>query len=489
MDAEIRLFIFLLLLNFFCFFIIAVTVILCKGDESMAVKQKIMFECSVCGYRAVKWTGKCPGCSDWNTLVEVTIGTPPPRAVTAGETAKLTGLMDVDEREEVRFTTGLNELDRVLGGGIVRGSVMLIGGDPGIGKSTLLLQICKHIGEHRSILYISGEESARQIKLRAQRLGVETDKLFLSTETDVGRIVATIEMYKPGLVIIDSIQTVYLSEITSSPGSVTQVRESTAALMNAAKDEEVPVFIVGHVNKDGAIAGPKVLEHIVDCVLYFEGERNLNYRILRTIKNRFGSVSEIGVFEMKKDGLSEVENPSAMLLEGKPSGVSGSCVVCVMEGARAIFAEVQTLASKSSFSAPRRTATGYDYNRLLMLLAVLEKRMGYHFSALDVYLNVVGGLSLDEPAADLSIVLSVVSNYKEVPVGDRVAAMGEVGLAGEVRAVSSVTVRLGEAERLGFTTCIIPRQNLKGLSVSEYPGLEIVGVGSVYEALAAAGLV
>ena len=377
------------------------------------------------------------------------------------------------------------ELDRVLGGGIVRGGLMLIGGDPGIGKSTLLLQICEHLGRKLKILYVSGEESERQIKLRAARLGVQSDNLYVLCETDVASVIANLYAEKPDILIIDSIQTMNLAEVASSPGSVTQVRECTAAIMRATKAIDTPTFIVGHVNKDGAIAGPKVMEHIVDCVLYFEGDRHTSYRMLRCVKNRYGSTNEIGVFEMRDRGLYEVENPSMMLLSGRPVNVSGTCVACAMEGSRPLLAEVQGLVSPTGFGNPRRMTTGFDYNRLSLLLAVLEKREGYFFANLDAYVNVVGGLRLDEPASDLPVALALVSSLKDTPVPEGVVAFGEIGLAGEIRSVSQAEARISEAARLGFTRIILPKPNLKNLSVRP-DGAEIIGVRTVrdaYEAL------
>ena len=394
-------------------------------------------------------------------------------------------IADIDPQGEERYKTGMAELDRVLGGGIVRGGLMLIGGDPGIGKSTLLLQICEHLGRKLKILYVSGEESERQIKLRAARLGVQSDNLYVLCETDVASVIANLYAEKPDILIIDSIQTMNLAEVASSPGSVTQVRECTAAIMRATKAIDTPTFIVGHVNKDGAIAGPKVMEHIVDCVLYFEGDRHTSYRMLRCVKNRYGSTNEIGVFEMHDRGLYEVENPSMMLLSGRPVNVSGTCVACAMEGSRPLLAEVQGLVSPTGFGNPRRMTTGFDYNRLSLLLAVLEKREGYFFANLDAYVNVVGGLRLDEPASDLPVALALVSSLKDTPVPEGVVAFGEIGLAGEIRSVSQAEARISEAARLGFTRIILPKPNLKNLSVRP-DGAEIIGVRTVrdaYEAL------
>ncbi len=397
------------------------------------------------------------------------------------------GLDAVTTDIEARFSTGSKELDRVLGGGIVRGSLVLLGGEPGIGKSTLLLQICGFVGKDHRILYVSGEESARQIKLRAERLEVGGKNLMLLTQTDVAGICQTVRNIKPDVVIIDSIQTMNLNGINSSPGSVTQVRESTNAFMKVAKGENIPFFIVGHVNKDGAIAGPKVMEHIVDAVLHFEGERTLSYRILRAIKNRFGSTNEIGVFEMWQKGLREVTNPSLMLLSERMTAISGSCVVCLMEGSRPILTEVQALVAKTNFGTPRRTAAGFDYNRLVMLIAVLEKRAGYFFGALDTYINVAGGLRLDEPAADLPVALSLISGLTDRAIPDSVIAFGEVGLGGEIRAVSQIESRVKEAKRLGFTHCILPYHQVKAVQDAGIADIQIIGVRTIKEALKAIG--
>ena len=389
-------------------------------------------------------------------------------------------LCDINEKDDPRLQTGIGELDRVLGGGIVPGGLMLIGGDPGIGKSTLLLQVCANLGANHSILYVSGEESARQIRLRASRLGVDTDSLYVLCENDVDTILAAVDSVRPDLLIIDSIQTMTLAEISSGAGSVTQVRECTSAIMRACKAVDLPVFIVGHVNKDGAIAGPKVMEHIVDCVLSFEGDRNTTYRLLRCAKNRYGSTNEIGVFEMRDKGLCEVENPSQMLLAGRLENVSGTCIACTVEGTRPLLAEVQGLVTPSGFGNARRMATGFDYNRLNLILAVLEKRAGYFFSTLDVYINVVGGLKLDEPAADLAVAMALISGLKDTPVPTSVMAFGEIGLSGEVRAVSNAQMRVNEAARLGFTHIVLPAQNIKGLTAPD--GVTLTGVRTVREA-------
>lgn len=447
----------------------------------MPPKSKTIFVCSECGFEAPRWSGKCPSCGEWNTMQEeVRSAAVSAVAVAPVGSVSPQRLKDIDPHGEARSSTGMKELDRVLGGGIVKGGLMLIGGDPGIGKSTLLLQICEHLGKTQTILYVSGEESASQIKLRADRLGVQTDNLSLLCETDVATVLAAMQAEKPDLVIIDSIQTMSLAEVSSSPGSVTQVRECTSAIMRAAKASDTPVFVVGHVNKDGAIAGPKVMEHIVDCVLYFEGDRNSSYRLLRCAKNRYGSTNEIGVFEMRDRGLAQVENPSLMLLSGRPKNVSGTCVACTIEGTRPLLAEVQGLVTPTGFGNPRRMSTGFDYNRLALLLAVLEKRAGYFFANLDAYLNVVGGLRLDEPSADLPVALALVSSLKDTPVSEGVVAFGEVGLAGEIRAVSHCEARIAEAARLGFSKVLVPHHNLKSLTPRD--DIEVIGVSTVREA-------
>ena len=449
-------------------------------------KAKSVYVCTQCGFETSKWNGKCPNCGEWNTLEECEVSmhkSSGNRAVSIKDISdKIVGIRSIDASyEEVRYKTGLKELDRVLGGGLVKGSLVLLGGEPGIGKSTMLLQICEYLGDDHTVLYVSGEESVRQIKLRAERLGVANENLYLLACTDCEQICSVIVKEKPEIVIIDSIQTMNISGISSAQGSITQVRECTNLFMKTAKSEEIPMFIVGHVNKDGAIAGPKVMEHIVDCVLYFEGQRNLSYRILRSIKNRFGSTNEIGVFEMIDKGLVEVENPSMMLLSGRPTNVSGCCVACIMEGSRPIMAEVQALVSKSGFSAPRRTSTGFDYNRMAIIIAVLEKRLGFFFGGLDVYINIVGGLKLDEPAADLSIALALYSSLTDKVVSDKTLAFGEIGLGGELRNVSHITQRLSEAERMGFEKCILPAYSLKGIDTSKY-NMKIIGVQSIKQA-------
>ena len=449
-------------------------------------KSKSLYICSECGYESAKWYGKCPGCGEWNTMneqvVSVSAGSSKAKRNSGAYAAKVMRLNEISGDIERRISTGVSEFDRVLGGGIVEGSLVLISGDPGIGKSTILLQICEHLGKSRNVLYVSGEESASQIKLRAGRLGVTTENLGILAETDIGVIVETIKTNKPDVVIIDSIQTMVYDEISSTAGSITQVRECTNILMHLAKSLEIPILVVGHVNKDGAIAGPKVLEHIVDTVLYFEGERNYSYRILRGVKNRFGSTNEIGVFEMKQNGLQEVENPSLLMLSGRPKNVSGTCVACVMEGSRPILAEVQGLVTATGFGTPRRMSTGFDYNRMAMILAVLEKRAGYYFNSMDTYINVIGGLRLDEPAADLTVAMALVSSLKDIVVKDDIIAFGEIGLAGEIRAVNNCEQRISESVRLGFDKCIIPFHNYKGLSKNIKVSADIVPVRSVREA-------
>ncbi len=449
----------------------------------MASKNKSVYICSECGYESPKWNGCCPGCGEWNTMNEEIV-TPSVNTATKAVISDLKAekISEISADDEIRFKTGMAELDRVLGGGIVDGSLILLSGDPGIGKSTILLQICEYIGKSINILYISGEESARQIKLRADRLKVSTDNLMIMCSNDVESIIEYIRINRPGLVIVDSIQTMCIKELNSSPGSVTQVRESTNQFMHCAKEYGIPTIIVGHVNKDGNIAGPKVLEHIVDCVLYFEGERHLSYRILRAVKNRYGSTNEIGVFEMTDNGLKEVPNPSMMLISGKPKDTAGTCIACVMEGSRPILAEVQGLVATSSYGNGRRTASGFDYNRLSMILAVLEKRAGYYFGNCDAYVNVVGGLKLDEPATDLSVALALISSFKDTPVRDDTIAVGEIGLGGEVRTVSYCEQRIKEAERLGFKRIIIPKHNFKSLSADLKCDIEIIGIKTVNEA-------
>lgn len=450
----------------------------------LSPKAKTVFVCEECGYESSKWSGQCYSCGAWNTMAEqVTIASKTAsvsRPVVSNLSA--TTLSQIKYTDEHRFVTGISELDRVLGGGIVKGSVVLLSGDPGIGKSTILMQICNKLQNSLDILYVSGEESAVQIKLRASRIGVNGDGITVMTETDTQSVCEYIKMHKPQLVMIDSIQTMHIPELSSSSGSIVQVRESTNLLLKTCKGIDVPVIIVGHVNKGGDIAGPKVLEHIVDTVLYFEGERNQSYRILRAIKNRFGSTNEIGVFEMSDKGLYEVENPSAALISGRLSNVSGDCITCVIEGTRPILAEVQGLVTKTGFGNPRRMSTGFDYNRLNLLLAVLEKRMGLFFANLDTYLNIVGGMRIDEPAADLAVCMSIVSAIRDIPISETLIAFGEVGLSGELRNVPRVQERIKEAARLGFTECVLPKNCIKGLT--DIPdGIKLIGVRNLKEAL------
>ena len=431
-------------------------------------KIKTVYVCDECSFQSPRWQGKCPVCGSWNSLSE-TLSRPQqekpglPAGSGALLTTKLSRLDELDAEGELRRGTGLSEMNRVLGGGAVDGSVALLSGEPGIGKSTLLLQMCKTLCVDRTVLYIAGEESPRQIKLRAGRLGLEGDKLIIAPETDIEQVISGIEQVSPDVVIVDSIQTMNCRRLSSSAGSISQVRECTGLLIRVAKEREIPVFIVGHVNKDGGIAGPKVLEHMVDVVLYFEGERHSSYRILRAVKNRFGSTNEIGVFEMTEQGLGEVENPSLTLLSGRPQNVSGTCVACVMEGTRPILAEVQALVGKTSFGNPRRMSTGFDFNRAALLIAVLEKRGGFFFGNLDAYINIVGGLRLDEPGADLPVILALVSNLLDKPVPENLAAFGEVGLAGEVRAVGNARARAAECARLGFNALAVPKASLSSL--------------------------
>lgn len=450
-------------------------------------KSKYVYVCSQCGSESPKWNGKCPACGAWNTLEEELSAAS--SSVSSSRSIpdlsdSILELEDIGDDTDVRYDTGIGELNRVLGGGLVKGSLVLLGGEPGIGKSTLLLQICQFLGEEHSVLYVSGEESARQLKLRADRLGVDTENLYILTATDAEAVAETISSCSPDIVVIDSVQTMSISRISSSPGSLTQVRECSNLFMHTAKKQEIPIIIVGHVNKDGAIAGPKVMEHIVDAVLYFEGERHQSYRLLRAVKNRFGSTNEIGVFEMLDKGLSEVENPSLTLLSGRPRNVSGNCVACIMEGSRPILAEVQALAAKTSYSAPRRMATGFDFNRLSILIAVLEKRLGIFMGSLDIYLNIVGGFRLDEPAADLPVAMALYSGIMDKPIDDELLSFGEIGLGGELRSVSHVSQRIREAERMGFKKVIIPRQNASSIDRNEY-NIEILPASTLKQAFGA----
>ena len=456
-------------------------------------KLKTVYVCSNCGETSPRWMGRCPSCGSWNTMNEDVVAEAPKAGTAAAKqaaaarpegvttlTAKRLSEISMTE-EKSRILTGISELDRVLGGGIVLGGVVLLSGEPGVGKSTMLLQLCGAISNQHSVLYITGEESVRQVKLRAARLKVPQDNIFLAAENDVDEICGLIEKEKPDLVVIDSIQTMRCMDISSSAGTVSQVKESAARLLAVAKKQEIPMFIVGHVNKDGAIAGPKVMEHIVDTVLYFEGDKMLPYRILRAAKNRYGSTNELGMFDMTGQGLEEIENPSQMLLEGRPEGASGTCVACVMEGTRPVLAEVQALVTKTTFNVPRRAADGFDFNRAVLLMAVTEKRAGMKLNLFDAYINVIGGLRLDEPGADLPVVLAVASSYRDVPIADDLAAIGEVGLTGEIRAVSHLNQRLAEIMRLGFKKCIIPKS---GSDKAEIPaGLTVYRVKNLREAV------
>lgn len=456
----------------------------------MAKGKKTVFFCQNCGHEESKWLGQCPACKEWNTFVEekVTVSRGSTSAASeAGKerVSKVVTLSSVSVEEDERIRTGIAELDRVLGGGIVQGSLVLVGGDPGIGKSTLLLQVCQRLSDAgKNVLYISGEESLKQIKLRADRMGRFSDSLYLLCETNLDLIRQTIERQKPDVVVIDSIQTMYNEEVGSAPGSVSQVRESTNVLMQLAKGMNIAVFIVGHVTKEGTVAGPRVLEHMVDTVLYFEGDRHASYRILRGVKNRFGSTNEIGVFEMRREGLAEVENPSEFMLSGRPENASGSVVACALEGTRPILMEIQALVCRSNFGMPRRTAAGLDYNRVNLLMAVLEKRSGLPLSNYDAYVNIAGGIRMNEPAADLGIVMAIASSYKNRVIPEDTIVFGEVGLSGEVRAVTMPEQRVAEARKLGFKTCIIPEVSLKALQgVPGKPGINIMGVKSVNQVI------
>lgn len=453
----------------------------------MAKAKKRVFFCQNCGHEESKWLGQCPACKEWNTFVEEKITVSASGKSGAARSGKETDinivpLMNVSTDEDERIQTQIQELDRVLGGGIVEGSLVLVGGDPGIGKSTLLLQVCQKLSSiNKKVLYISGEESLKQIKLRANRMGEFSGNLFLLCETNLEMIRTAIEKQKPDMVVIDSIQTMYSEEVTSAPGSVSQVRESTNVFMQLAKGMNIAVFIVGHVTKEGTVAGPRVLEHMVDTVLYFEGDRHASYRILRSVKNRFGSTNEIGVFEMRKEGLIEVENPSEFMLSGKPENASGSVVACAMEGTRPMLMEIQALVCRSNFGMPRRTAAGIDYNRVNLLMAVLEKRVGLPLSNYDAYVNIAGGIRMNEPAIDLGVIMAVASSYKNKPVAEDMIVFGEVGLSGEVRAVTMPEQRVAEARKLGFKTCVLPEVCVKNIGHAE--GIELVGVKSVAQAM------
>ncbi len=449
-------------------------------------KAKSLFYCTECGNESLKWQGRCPACGAWNTIVEQPAAEakkkasgPLPRG---GGSRRPRPIAEVEAVDELRFNTGMSELDRVLGGGAVKGSLVLVGGAPGIGKSTLMLQICDNLCRFANVLYVSGEESERQIKLRAQRLGVRDEGLYLYSETNLDDIVEAVQEQKPDVLIVDSIQTIYNGDSNSSPGSVAQVKECTMALMHLAKGMGVTVFVVGHINKEGSLAGPKVLEHMVDCVLHFEGEEHNSYRILRAAKNRFGATNEIGVFEMVDKGLVEVPNPSEAMLSGRPENMPGSCVTCVMEGVRPVLAEVQALLSPSAYGNSRRSSNGFDYNRAMMMLAVLEKRGGLVLSNCDFYVNVIGGLTLDEPAADLALIVALASSFRDKPVPFDLAAIGEVGLTGELRSVNTLNQRLSEVRRLGFTKCLVPARSSGKLLPPD--GLELIRVGNIREAIA-----
>ena len=451
----------------------------------MAKGKKSIFFCQNCGHEETKWLGQCPACGEWNTFVEERLDSGVTKGTTAAaravrdavRDARVLPLTEVTANDDERCETGIRELDRVLGGGIVPGSLVLVGGDPGIGKSTLLLQVCQRMAQMKKILYISGEESQAQIKLRANRMGSFTVNLLLLCETNLETIRGVIEKERPELVIIDSIQTMYSEEVASAPGSVSQVRESTNIFMQLAKGLGIPIFIVGHVTKEGTVAGPRVLEHMVDTVLYFEGDRHASYRILRAVKNRFGSTNEIGVFEMRQDGLAEVENPSEYMLSGKPENASGSVVACSMEGTRPILIEIQALVCRSNFGMPRRTAAGTDYNRVNLLMAVLEKRLGLSLANCDAYVNIAGGIRMNEPAIDLGIVMAIMSSYRNRPIDEKTIVFGEVGLSGEVRAVSMPEQRVNEAKKLGFETCILPEVSLK--MVKGISGIRLIGVKTI----------
>ena len=451
----------------------------------ISMKQKSVYICNECGYRSLKWLGKCPGCDKWNTLVE-TLDTPQKSSSQKPTSVKSvlnrpTQIREVTHDTNTRFSTGIRELDRVLGGGVVLGELILVGGDPGIGKSTLLLQICENAGKTKKILYVSGEESSSQIKIRAERLGVTTENLYLLSETDVEIILDAITDTKPDIVIIDSIQTMHIESIASASGSVPQVRETTNALMKTAKSMNISMFIVGHVTKDGSLAGPRVLEHMVDCVLYFEGDRQLSFRILRAVKNRFGSTNEIGVFQMEDKGLIEVENPSKALLEDRPTDISGSAIVCAMEGTRGILAEMQALVTPTGFGNPRRMSDGIDLNRVLLLIAVLEKRAKINLSNSDIYINVAGGLRIDETATDLGICAAIASSKTDFVVPTDVMFIGEVGLGGELRAVTKLEKRLSEAANLGFKTAIVPKQSLAKITIPK--GIKVYGASTINEVI------
>lgn len=444
-------------------------------------KEKQIFFCQECGFESSKWMGQCPGCKSWNTFCEekITVGA----KKQSGRTAVVpTSILEVKTADETRFSTGLEELNRVLGGGIVNGSLVLVGGDPGIGKSTILLQMCRNLSEDgHKVLYVSGEESLAQIKMRAERIGTFKRDMLLLCANNLEDVEEYVTKDRPRVIVIDSIQTIIVDDISSAPGSVSQVKEVTARLMRMAKQMDIAIFIVGHVTKEGTVAGPRNLEHMVDTVLYFEGDRNAGFRILRAVKNRFGSTNEIGVFEMLETGLSEVNNPSKVMLDGRPKNTSGSVVVCSMEGTRPLLLEIQALVCQTSFNLPRRTSVGIDYNRVNLLLAVLEKRVGLVLSGCDAYVNIAGGMRLDDPSADLGIVYALVSSFRNKPVDEGLVAFGEVGLSGEVRGVSSAEQRINEAKKMGFTTCIVPKSNLDNIKKIE--GIKVIGVANLAQAL------
>ena len=448
-------------------------------------KKSTVFFCQNCGFESAKWMGQCPGCREWNTFVEEQVSTAAlKKNGTQGSTArqKPAVLSEITMEKEDRISTGMQELDRVLGGGVVAGSLTLVGGDPGIGKSTLLLQVCRNFSDAGAkVLYISGEESLKQIKMRAERIGSFNDNLLLLCETNLSLIEDTIRSQKPQIVIIDSIQTMYSEDVSAAPGSVSQVRESTALFLQLAKGLGVSIFIVGHVTKEGTVAGPRVLEHMVDTVLYFEGDRYASYRILRSVKNRFGSTNEIGVFEMREEGLTEVRNPSEYMLSGRPKDACGCVVACTVEGTRPLMVEMQALVCHSNFGIPRRQATGVDFNRVNLLMAVLEKRLGLQMSGCDAYVNLAGGIRIQEPAVDLGMVMAIVSSFKNRPVDESTVVFGEVGLSGEVRAVSLAEQRLQEAVKLGFTTCVMPKANADMLKNTK--STKVIGVSNVQEAI------
>lgn len=450
----------------------------------MAKDKKSVFFCQNCGYESAKWMGQCPSCRQWNTMVEEKVTAKQTGQARQKPKAEPVSLSAVSLKAEDRIRSGINELDRVLGGGIVRGGLMLVGGDPGIGKSTLMLQLCQKLSEGGlKVLYVSGEESLTQIKMRAERIGSFSDSLKLLCETDIDQVLSAIDKEEPGLVIIDSIQTMFSEESSSSPGSVSQVREVTGTLLKTAKTSQIPIFIIGHVTKEGNVAGPRVLEHMVDTVLYFEGDRHASYRILRAVKNRFGSTNEIGVFEMQTEGLREVPNPSEYMLDGRPEDASGSVVACSMEGTRPVMIEIQALVCRTNFGFPRRTANGTDFNRVNLLMAVLEKRGRVNLSECDAYVNITGGIRMTEPAVDLGILTAIISSYRDIPVDSKTVVFGEVGLSGEIRSVNMASQRIREAEKLGFKRVILPAGCLKAVK-GDVPGsIELIPVADIREVI------